>query len=212
MCSGRLPPTILFRSTPFRAVQGSGDAGHHGGREGGVPVLLDVLQRPLQRRESLLRGVGGLHPSGLSVCQPPGRKVRLGQERVPSAFCVWLGEKSSSLASSVLPSSDVQFTEDRHSRKSTVRGATNPRFTVDRLPKTSTIHEWQTSNTSTFHGRQTSNKPTAHAGQTSKATIHGRLKLCASPRRLPPCLLVCLRACLLAASARWSGLGFCARG
>ena len=174
MCTARLPPTILFRSTPFRAVRGNGDAGHHGGREGGVPALRDVLQRPLQRPESLLRGVGGLHPSGLSVCQPPGRKVRLGQERGSCPFCVWLGEKSSSLAPPVLPSSNVQFTEGRHSRKSTVHGATNPRFTVDRLPTISTIHEWHTSNTSTFHGRQTSNKPTVHGGQTSKATMHGR--------------------------------------
>ena len=164
-----------FSGAPLVGLsKGNGDAGHFGGREGGVLALRNVLQRPLQRPESLLRGVGGHHPSGLSVCQPPGRKVRIGQERVPYTFCVWLGEKISSLAHPVLPSPNVQFTESRHSRKSTVRGARNPRFTVHRLPKTSTIHECHTSNTSTFHGRQTSNKPTVHGGQTSKATVHGR--------------------------------------
>ena len=162
----------FFGARLFVLSKGSGDAGHHGRREGGVPALRDVLRRPLPRPQSLLRGDGGLHPSGLSVWQP-GRKVRLGQERVPNTCCVRLGEKSSSLALPVLPSSNVQFTEGRHPRKSTVRGATSPLFTVDRLPKTSTIHEWHTSNTSTFHGRQTSNNPTVHGGQSSKASMHG---------------------------------------
>ena len=47
----------FFGAPLFGLSKCNGDAGHHGGREGGVPALRDVLQRPLQRPESVLRGV-----------------------------------------------------------------------------------------------------------------------------------------------------------
>ena len=103
--------------------KGNGDARHHGGREGGVPALRDVLQHPLQQPESLLRGVGGLHPS-LSVCQPPGRKVRLGHERVPCTFCGWARR----VHHLPLPSSRLPMF---NSRKADVN--TNPRFAVPQI-------------------------------------------------------------------------------
>ena len=175
MCTGRLPLTILFRSTSFRAM---GVLDTMAGAESGVPALRDVLH--------------------LRSCRTSSERP----ERLPAARSesqAWTGARALHILrvvgrkrvdhlppSPVLPSSNLQFTEGRHSRKSTVRGATNPRFTVDRLPTTSTIHEWHTSNTSTFHGRQTSNKPTVHGGQTSKSYdawwADIRLMLCASPR------------------------------
>ena len=107
-----------------------------------------------------------------------------------------VGRKEFITCSSILPSSNVPFTEGRHSRKSRVRGATHPRITVDRHP----THPRFTA------GRHPT-KPRFTVDRHPKLRcMVGRFTFEALRPAQGDYRLACLRAGLLAASARVSGL------